>query len=483
MYPMVGGSEGPASAGLLTKQGRELLDRLAGEEVTPDRAMALSESLRARYPADLVAAALTQQALRAAARAKFSQAAAMLFTRAGLEQASSELTARHSAARFAGVRLVADLCCGIGGNLVALAAAGAPDRAAYGAPDRAASDSSLITDASWQIRRKIIRDHERRVVGVDADPLAAEFARHNVAVCAPGARAAVVCADVTELPLGGFDAIYIDPARREGRPREGRPRDGRPRDGEQRESSQRDGGQRESRQRERGPRTGERRLRAGQSRPPLAWCLRLAGTVGLVCIKAAPGIRRDLVPGGWETEFVAVGRDLKEALLWSPGLATSGVTSRATILPGGHSLTGGAGPPARRGERQRPPVPLAAPGTYLLDPSPAVTRAGLVADLAEMLCAWQIDPMIAFLSSDEAVKTPFARTLRVLESAPWHEKAFASKLRALGIGTADIRRRGLAGDVSVIHRRLGLAGPGAATVVLTRVNDRPWGLICAPLPD
>jgi len=33
--------------------------------------------------------------------------------------------------------------------------------------------------------------------------------------------------------------------------------------------------------------------------------------------------------------------------------------------------------------------------------------------------------MIAFLSSDEPVGTPFARTLRVLESAPWHEKRFA----------------------------------------------------------
>jgi hypothetical protein len=140
MYPMVGGGDSSASASLLSPQGRELLDRLAGEEVTPDRALALSASLRAEYPADLVAAALTQQALRQAARAKFSQADAMLFTRAGLEQASSELTARHSAARFAGARLVAELCCGVGGNLVALAAPSAPDRAA--------SDSPMITDSS-----------------------------------------------------------------------------------------------------------------------------------------------------------------------------------------------------------------------------------------------------------------------------------------------------------------------------------------------
>src|SRR5579859_7220817 len=90
--------------------------------------------------------------------------------------------------------------------------------------------------------------------------------------------------------------------------------------------------------------------------------------------------------------------------------------------------------------------------------------------------------MIAFLSSDEPVRTPFGRTLRVLESAPWHEKAFARRLRDLVIGSADIRRRGLAGDVARIHRRLGLSGSGSAAVVLTRVNDRPWGLICAPRP-
>ncbi len=89
--------------------------------------------------------------------------------------------------------------------------------------------------------------------------------------------------------------------------------------------------------------------------------------------------------------------------------------------------------------------------------------------------------MIAFLSAEQPVLTPFARTLRVIESAPWHEKRFAARLRELGIGTADIRRRGLAGDVAQIHRRLGLRGPGAATIVLTRVADKPWGLICTPV--
>ena len=132
---------------------------------------------------------------------------------------------------------------------------------------------------------------------------------------------------------------------------------------------------------------------------------------------------------------------------------------------------------ARRA-RHADPVDVSEPGEYLLDPSPAVTRAGLVEDLARLLGARKIDPRIAFLTADREVATPFARTLRVVESAPWNEKRFAARLRELGVGAADIRRRGLAGDVDQIRRRLKLSGPHRATVVLTRVNDKPWGLIC-----
>jgi THUMP domain-like/RNA cap guanine-N2 methyltransferase len=378
---------------LLTPDGRALLERLAGEEAGPDRALELARSLRGRYPPALIAEALTQQTLRAAARAKFSRAGQMLFTRAGLEQASSEVMASHAAARYPAAALVADLCCGIGGNLTALG-------------------------------------RGRCVIAVDFDPASLEFARHNAGVYGAADSLAAVCADVADIALGGVDAVFIDPARR----------------------------------------SGGRRLAAGRSEPALDWCLGLARRVPAVGIKAAPGLPRGLVPAGWEAEFVASGRDLKEALLWSPALATA--PSRATVLPSGDSLTAEPGAD----------VPVAEPGAYLLDPSPAVTRSGLVAELARRLGAWKIDQQIAFLSADRALSTPFARTLRVLESAPWHERQFARKLRDLGIGAADIRRRGLAGDVQQIHRRLALRGPGRATVVITRVSGRPWGLICADVP-
>ena len=393
------------AADLLSPAGRELLELLGGEEISPDRALRLAEQLRGRYPADLVAAALTQQSLRIAGRAKFSRADAMFFTRTGLEQASSELTADHSARRFAGRGLVADLCCGIGGNLAALAS---------------------------------VTEH---VLAVDADLPTLKFAMLNVAILGSSGLVTAVCADVRDLALPGgglisavsgrpteVEAIFIDPARR----------------------------------------AGGRRLRAGDSQPPLDWCFGLADRVGAVCIKAAPGLPHELVPAGWEIEFVATGRSLKEALLWSPALATS--ARRATILPAGQTIT------AEPGEAVR----VAAPGSYLLDPNPAVTRAGLVEELARSVDAWKIDPMIAFLAADVAISTPFARTLRVLESMPWNERQVARRLRELGIGTADIRRRGLAGDVEQIHRRLGLQGDGSATIVMTRRSGKPWSLICTP---
>jgi THUMP domain-like/RNA cap guanine-N2 methyltransferase len=383
--------------GLLTPDGRELLDRLAGELVAPDRALELAQALRGQYPPDLVAAALTQQELRVAARAKFSRAQEMLFTRAGLEQASSEITSAHAAARYPADAPVADLCCGIGGNLISLGS-------------------------------------RCPVLAVDLDPVSLAFARHNAGVYGVADRLAAVRADVRDLPLPGVHAAFIDPARR----------------------------------------SGGRRLAAGRSEPPLGWCLDLAGRVPAVGIKAAPGLPHELVPPGWEAEFVAVGRDLKEAVLWSPALATA--ATRATVLPSGDTL-------AAASDRRARDVPIAAPGAFLFDPSPAVTRAGLVEDLADQLGAWKIDPAIAFLSDDREHRSPFARTLRVLESAPWHERKFARRLRELGIGAADIRRRGLAGDVPQIHRRLALRGPGRATLVLTRVSGRPWGLICTDPTD
>ena len=379
-------------AALTGPEGRALMAELAAERVDDETALRLSERLRSRYPAALVADGLTLQRLRDRAVAKFSRAPDMVLTRDGLEQASGEAAARHRAARLADGGPVADLCCGIGGDLVALAALGP-------------------------------------VLGVDRDPLHAWMAGRNAAVYGVAEQARTEVADVRATDLTGVTAVFVDPARRTER--------GRTREGE----------------------------------PPLAWCVGLVERVPRVAVKAAPGLDRASVPPGWEAEFVAVGTDLKEAVLWSPAAAEA--ACRATVLVDGdrHTLL-----PAPGAE-----VPVGEPGEYLLDPNPAVTRAGLVAELARATGTWQIDDRIAFLAAAAPVATPFARTLRVLDSGPWREKDLAARIRALDVGSVDIRRRGLAGDVDVLRKRLvrALAGGGRrATLVMTRARDRPWALIC-----
>src|SRR5215471_2801506 len=273
---------------LLTPAGQELLHRLRHED--DPAGLRLGTELRAEYPVELVTAALAQQELRLRARAKFSRALDMYFTRPGLEQASAEVIAGHRSARYAGAGLVADLCCGIGGDLVALAAG-------------------------------------RGVLAVDRDRLHLRMAQANADVYGVAAGLSAVAADVREVSLRDVDAAFIDPARR----------------------------------------AGGRRLRTGDSEPPLDWCLALAGQVPRVGIKAAPGLPHEAVPPGWELEFVAVGRELKEAVAWSPAQATT--ARRATILPAGDTLVR-----APEGE----PADVRPPGELLFDPNPAATRAGLV---------------------------------------------------------------------------------------------------------
>ncbi|MFB7245363.1 methyltransferase domain-containing protein [Streptomyces populi] len=172
-------------APLLTAEGRALLDEVRATE--PAQELAVATRLRREHPAELVSAALGQARLRQRAVAKFGaeDAGRMFFTPNGVEQSTRTSVAVHRAERLRalGVRSVADLCCGIGGDAIALARAGI------------------------------------RVLAVDRDPLTAAAARANADALGLADLIEVREGDVTEVDTTSYDAVFVDPARRGGRGR------------------------------------------------------------------------------------------------------------------------------------------------------------------------------------------------------------------------------------------------------------------------
>ncbi|MFJ9565342.1 methyltransferase domain-containing protein [Streptomyces fuscichromogenes] len=170
---------------LLTPEGRALLDEVRG--TAPADELAVATRLRRAHPAELVSAALAQARLRQRAAAKFGEADAdrMFFTPNGVEQSTRASVAGYRAQRLKalGVTSVADLCCGIGGDAIALARAGI------------------------------------RVLAVDRDPVTAATARANADALGLAGLIEVREADVQEVDTAGHDAVFVDPARRGGRGR------------------------------------------------------------------------------------------------------------------------------------------------------------------------------------------------------------------------------------------------------------------------
>jgi hypothetical protein len=154
-----------------TSEGRDLLSTMLK---TPGDDLTRLTRLRKQYPPDRCRAALTLLTLRERAQTKFSRASEMAFDREGLEQSSGETVATYRAKRFRGFNQIADLCCGIGGDAIALS-------------------------------------QHASVIAVDQNP-------NRVAITGWNAKAynrslQSVCADVTTW-IPDAEAIFLDPSRR-----------------------------------------------------------------------------------------------------------------------------------------------------------------------------------------------------------------------------------------------------------------------------
>lgn len=252
-------------AAVLAPPAYQLLEELTGHD---DAATVL---VNAEVDATTRAALLTQLELRTRASEKFGKwAAQLLFTRDGLEQATHLQIAALHAQRYldAGVKVVADLGCGIGANAFALAGLGLQVRA-------------------W-----------------DRDAQAVAAALVNLRFFPD---CTVQLGDVTDLSVqqmaaSGVEAIFADPARRTGA---------------------KGGNQRVLDPHKWSP-TLDQVLGWGHT---LA-----EGGAERLGVKVAPGLDYRFIPSRYRAQWISRGNAVADASLWSPGLAPEGPGRTAVVL-------------------------------------------------------------------------------------------------------------------------------------------------------
>lgn len=387
-------------AKLLSSDGLALLSEVNIDSKT-DVVKTVS-ALRAKgFDAGLVAAVLTQAKLRGRAAKKFGEfAKRLLLTEDGLEQATRFPVAALHAKRFldAGVKSVADLGCGIGAESLALAAV------------------------------------DLQVTAVELDEVTAACATYNLA---PFENAKVIQADVTELNLDAFDALFFDPARRELGTGRG---------------------------------STSRKFDPSQFSPNFDWVVAQAQT-NPTGIKLGPGHPHEAIPENCEAQWVSVDGDLVELSLWFGVLARKGVRRSALLLKDGGAVE------IKSENFESEPAPVRELGRYLYEPDNAVVRSHLVADLASELSLGLISPEIAYLTGDQLIESPWLRSFEIEEEMVFDRKKLKARLRELGIGVLEIKKRGSDVVPETLRKELQLKGKRAATLIITRVGDSHRALI------
>jgi SAM-dependent methyltransferase len=379
---------------LLSVDGLRLLDSLPAYESTADVVRIVADLRKAGHSAGLVAAVLNQSKLRARAQRKFGPfAERMLFTEAGLEQATRLNVAAQHAGRFhgAGLSWIADLGCGVGADALAIAAL------------------------------------ELEVTAVERDEVTAAVAAFNLA---PWSNARVENADAETFDLAGIDGVFLDPARRSNSKRLSNPADW---------------------------------------SPSLDFALGLAQKYP-TGIKLGPGIDRDLIPPEAEAQWISVDREVVELGLWFGAVARPGIR-RAALVLGAH------GSAELTGTADSEDAEVGDIGEFVYEPDGAVIRARLIGDLARHLGGRMLSESIAYITADEARATPFAACFRVIANFSLDKRVIKRELAARGIGTIEIKKRGVDIDPAAFRTALAPRGDGEGTLILTRVEGRRRALL------
>lgn len=276
------------------------------------------------------------------------------------------------------------------------------------------------------------------VTGVDNDPVALAFAQANLAIYGRDTRFTPLCADLTTLDPLCIEAVFADPARRD---------------------------------------VAGRRLRSVEAyRPPLSALRRWQAQTAHLGVKISPGVDDGDIPAEAEVEFITLGGEVREAVLWFGDLRTP-ARRRATLLIAPTPAHAPTAAHSLADDTPAPPIPLSAPRAYVFEPDGAVIRAHVIAQVAAAIQGGQLDPTIAYLTTDKVTETSFGRFYALDAWFPFQLKRLRAYLRARHIGQVTIKKRGSPLDVAWLEGQLRLRGSAECTLFLTRWQGEPVVLV------
>ena len=258
------------------------------------------------------------------------------------------------------------------------------------------------------------------VTAVDRDDVTAAVATYNLASFPD---CIVVHGEVRDANLSHVDGLWFDPARRNSTKRLSNPADW---------------------------------------SPSLDWVFDTAARIPSG-IKLSPAINHDILPDDVEAQWVDDHGETVECVVWTGTLAREGITRSALVLTDGS-------PVELTGAEPNADVPGGEVGKFLYDPCGAVIRSQLLGTLASQLGATTFAEQIAYLSNDSGEETPFAQRFTVREVLPLDQRTIAQRMKELGIGTLEIKKRGVDIDPAQFRTKLKLSGPNSATLILTRIG-------------
>ena len=423
---------------LISAEGQPFLEtaaNLSGDK--PTRVLLLRK--RGQSPERAALAVEVVLARERAKRRGIPDAERLFFTEESLAQATSPALAVYRAARLAPFGTVADLCCGIGMDAIALAEAGA-----------------------------------KRVIAVDVDAARLTFARANAEVRGVADRIAFLCEPAEALGWLPADAAFFDPARRTDTTRVSR--------------------------------------HADRYAPPLDFLETVRAHVRGGAAKLSPALPDDVLAelAATRIEFLSENRECKEACVWfgeASGVSGTGEDFAAVLLGGSHPLPlphqnerGESGRAfADLGSSPLPPsleTPLShsdeggagGGSTYLLDPDPALIRAGVLEAFCETVGASRISSEDAYLTTNALPSEPWDRAAlayRVQEILPYTPKKVAPKLRERGIRRIVVKKRHFPQEPDAVARELGVAvrgdGPEMTLVLVRDFGKRFLAVLCEPV--